>query len=136
MRSRHGADKHRHCCSFDSHVVLCVDIRGACARWTSGLMQRVLHRGSVVMRVDGPYGEFQDHPEWTHYRTLVIVAGGIGASLLCCRLHLKQIFQIPLHSSAQKPQQTALVLGSKNTESTPQIIFTPRDGVYVGVRCA
>lgn len=32
------------------------------------------------MRVDGPYGEFQEHPEWTHYKTLVIIAGGIGVS--------------------------------------------------------
>ena len=71
----------RPCCSVDGHVGLCVDVHGACGRWTSGLLQRVLGRGSVVMRVDGPYGEFQDHPEWTHYRTLVIVAGGIGASL-------------------------------------------------------
>lgn len=30
------------------------------------------------MRVDGPYGEFAEHPEWTHYKTLVIIAGGIG----------------------------------------------------------
>ncbi len=54
--------------------------RCVCARWTTGLLNRALNRGSVVMRVDGPYGEFAEHPEWTHYKTLVIIAGGIGVS--------------------------------------------------------
>ena len=35
------------------------------------------------MRVDGPYGEFAEHPEWTHYKTLVIIAGGIGVGTAC-----------------------------------------------------
>jgi predicted ferric reductase len=46
--------------------------------WTSGLIRQLLRDGSVVMRVDGPYGELEDRPEWTHHRTLVIFAGGIG----------------------------------------------------------
>ena len=81
MGSRRVTAEVRPCCSLDGRVGLCVDVDGACGRWTSGLLQRVLGRGSVVMRVDGPYGEFQDHPEWTHYQTLVIVAGGIGVQL-------------------------------------------------------
>ena len=113
MDSRHGADKHRLCCSLDSRVGLCADIHGACGRWTSGLLHRVLQRGSVVMRVDGPYGEFQDHPEWTHYSTLVIVAGGIGASLLPFRLNLDVMLQNPRYSSAYQlyasPRHPALV---------------------------
>ncbi|CAL5218771.1 g490 [Coccomyxa viridis] len=52
----------------------------AYGKWTTGLLNRVLNRGSVVMRVDGPYGEFAEHPEWTHYKTLVIIAGGIGVT--------------------------------------------------------
>lgn len=36
------------------------------------------------MRIDGPYGEFSEHPEWTHYKTLVIIAGGIGVSPTAC----------------------------------------------------
>lgn len=47
----------------------------------------VLHKGSVVMRIDGPYGEFAEHPEWTHYKTLVIIAGGIGVGNLQAHLH-------------------------------------------------
>ena len=56
-------------------------------RWTSGLLNRVLHKGNVVMRIDGPYGEFAEHPEWTHYKTLVIIAGGIGVGNLQAHLH-------------------------------------------------
>lgn len=100
MGSRQGADKPRPDCSLGGHVGVCVDTHGACGRWTSGLLQRVLGRGSVVMRVDGPYGEFQDHPEWTHYQTLVIVAGGIGVSPLRCSLYLVLMLQIPQCSSA------------------------------------
>ena len=46
--------------------------------WTSGLMRRLLRDGCVTMRVDGPYGEFEERPEWTRHRTLAIFAGGIG----------------------------------------------------------
>lgn len=46
--------------------------------WTSGLMRRLLRDGSVTMRIDGPYGEFEERPEWTRHRTLVLIAGGIG----------------------------------------------------------
>lgn len=46
--------------------------------WTSGLMRRLLRDGSVTMRIDGPYGEFEERPEWTRHRTLAIFAGGIG----------------------------------------------------------
>lgn len=47
-------------------------------RWTSGLIRRLLRDGSVVMRIDGPYGEEEERPEWTRFRTVVIIAGGIG----------------------------------------------------------
>ncbi|CAL8470322.1 g9864 [Coccomyxa elongata] len=48
--------------------------------WTSGLMRRLLRDGSVTMRIDGPYGEFEERPEWTRHRTLAIFAGGIGVT--------------------------------------------------------
>lgn len=53
------------------------------------------------MRVDGPYGEFQEHPEWTHYNTLIIIAGGIGVSpdqkvnLCACFLRCSQRVEHP-----------------------------------------
>lgn len=50
--------------------------------WTSGLMHQLLRDGSVTMRIDGPYGEFEERPEWTRHRTLAIFAGGIGVRAL------------------------------------------------------
>jgi NAD(P)H-flavin reductase len=32
----------------------------------------------VLVRVDGPYGEEEDDPEYTKYPTLAMFAGGIG----------------------------------------------------------
>ena len=41
-------------------------------------MRGLLREGGCTMRVDGPYGEAVHAPEWTKYRTLVVIAGGIG----------------------------------------------------------
>lgn len=62
------------------------------ASWPSNLklpvcMQEVVHRvaarGTIDVRVDGPYG-YASEPEWTLYDTVVMVAGGIGVSFLHC----------------------------------------------------
>ena len=46
-------------------------------------MQEVVHRvaarGTIDVRVDGPYG-YASEPEWTLYDTVVMIAGGIGVS--------------------------------------------------------
>ncbi len=55
--------------------------------WTSGLMRRLLRDGSVTMRIDGPYGEFEERPEWTRHRTLAIFAGGIGVRAAADMIH-------------------------------------------------
>ena len=44
-------------------------------------MGRLLRDGGVTMRVDGPYGEEEEVPEWTRFRTLVVFAGGIGVRM-------------------------------------------------------
>ena len=51
--------------------------------WTRSLMARLLRDGGVTMRVDGPYGEEEERPEWTYFSTLVIFAGGIGVRGAC-----------------------------------------------------
>lgn len=48
-------------------------------------MARLLRDGGVTMRIDGPYGEEEEVPEWTRFRTLVIFAGGIGVRAPCTR---------------------------------------------------
>jgi hypothetical protein len=53
-------------------------IAWAMRRWTQGLMRGLLREGGCTMRIDGPYGEAVHAPEWTKYRTLVVIAGGIG----------------------------------------------------------
>ena len=37
--------------------------------------------GDVLVRVDGPYGDEEDVPDYIKYPTLAMFAGGIG---VCC----------------------------------------------------
>ena len=62
-------------------------------------MQEVVHRvaarGTIDVRVDGPYG-YASEPEWTLYDTVVMVAGGIGVSFLHCLG--ADLCSLPLHT--------------------------------------
>jgi hypothetical protein len=43
------------------------------------VVERLAEEGVVAVRADGPYGgHVSNRPEWMHYNTLVMVAGGIG----------------------------------------------------------
>ena len=50
-----------------------------------GVVHKVAARGTIDVRVDGPYGHASE-PEWTLYDTIVMVAGGIGVSSPACLL--------------------------------------------------
>ena len=39
---------------------------------------RLLKGGDVLVRVDGPYGEEEDTPDYLHNPVLALFAGGIG----------------------------------------------------------
>ena len=49
------------------------------------------------MRIDGPYGESVHEPEWTKYRTLVVIAGGIGVCPYIWHLSKSSGAITPLH---------------------------------------
>ena len=44
------------------------------------VVSRVAERGTINVRVDGPYG-YSSEPEWTLYDTVIMVAGGIGVKV-------------------------------------------------------
>ena len=50
-------------------------------RFLQALVQQVVGDGKILMRADGPYGQ-PNGEAWQGFKTLVIIAGGIGHPLL------------------------------------------------------
>ena len=67
------------------------------------LVRSVAARGTINVRVDGPYG-YASEPEWTLYDTIIMVAGGIGVSFPACHLPAPSLFECAsaIFTSSQK----------------------------------
>ena len=76
---------------------------------------RLLKGGDVLVRVDGPYGEAEDTPDYLHYPVLALFAGGIGVRrcpLIQSRVQLPGLFfECGLNMCALLPLQVTPVLG-------------------------
>ena len=48
------------------------------------LMEALKANPKLKVRADGPYGEADVHSSWAESDNLILIAGGIGVSLLLC----------------------------------------------------
>lgn len=51
------------------------------------VVEEIAFHGTIRVRVNGPYG-YASAPEWSHYDTIIMVAGGIGVGIYPSRPYM------------------------------------------------